>query len=174
MGLVFFEIFIVVLLLICLWISWKYIMLTISKHNADKAFNNFKENLNIEYKNVRDFLLLSQPYINDINNIIPATLDFIVKSSSFTVEKDGNERIIGYANAILNNTKNIYKEVNSIENKQNKLSDAILIFEKSQKEFNKQKEIYNLHAEILKKYVDTFPSSLIARLKKITTMDYIN
>ena len=174
MGLVLFEITTIVILIIGLWICYKYIMLTISKHNADKSFCNFKENLNSEYNNIKDFFMLSKLYVNNNQDIIPITIDLIVKASSFTIEKDGNERIIGFANAIFNNTNKVYKEVDLLENKPENLSIAIKTFEKSKDKFNKQKEIYNNHAKILKKYVDTFPTSLIARLKRITTMDFMN
>ena len=165
----FFEILLVVIMCLCLRVAWAYIMLIVAKYRADKSFDAFFSALKKHISNTKEFL-------NSLNNsenidakLVNETIGFISKLTDFSVEKDGNERIAGYANAITINLEKILipLEENSYQ------SDLYQKFRTSEQSFKKIKTDYNSKALKLKHYVDVFPSSLIARFKKIRTMDNI-
>lgn len=169
MGLII-ELITVIILLICLWVGLNYIMLIISKYNADKNFNILFEHLKLQYETINNILSQFSLLPQDKQKLLDETKKYISQATNFSIETDGNERIIAFANAICKNIEiliNVFEEYNT----NNPNIDKYLGM---QKEFNRIKDSYNKTAEKLKHYVDVFPSSLMARMKKITTMDYIN
>ena len=102
--------------------------------------------------------------------LVQSTKKLISTAQEFTIEKDGNERIIGYANSILDNVQKFAVSIleKEPENEPLKKYNYLLAV------FNKPKEDYNKSAQRLKHYVDTFPTSFYARLKNIKTMDFFS
>lgn len=168
MGLVFIEICIIIILLACLWITWNYVLLIITKRNVDKEFNQLFEKLKEYYALIRVYLEKNQNYIQE-QALIEQTNKYIEKAVDFSIEKDGNERIIAYANSIINNLQLIQNSTNTPDNFTEN-SD----FLKFQDKFDKAKKSYNASAIKLRHYADVFPTSLLARFKKIFIVDYIN
>ena len=153
-----FEIALVIILFVCLIYGIKYIMLLSVKHNADK---NFEKLCSVLPKLYGD---LTKMFSNSgCENSIPFqdTQKLISQALNFSPEKDGNERIIAYANSIM---KNALILADMISEKDNKLFA----------DYEKIKNKYNKSAEKLRHYADVFPTSFYARLKKIKTMDYLN
>ncbi len=172
MGIVLFEIVVIAILVICLWVAWKYILLVMSKSNADKAFSKLAFVLQKNYDNIELFLNSSLNFIGENRDFINKILENISKAKDFSIEKDGNERIIGYANSILNSTQEI---LDILENSNNSEEINCLCqrYKASHANFITEKNNYNLKAQQLRHYVDVFPTSLISRFKNIKTMDYI-
>ena len=169
MGLLL-EIFSVVLLLISLWLGIKYLILLTVKHNADRAFEKLCSKLKKQYELIdtlfSQFSVMSveeRSFTENIKNLIS-------QAAEFSIEKDGNERIIGYANSILENVE-IF--VDGIVQKDAE-NQNVQKYNSKMLDFNKTKDSYNKSAKILRHYVDVFPTSLMARLKEIKTMDYLN
>ena len=167
MGLVFIEICVIIILLVCLWIAWNYVLLIIAKHNVDKEFSKLFEMLKEYYALIRIYLEKNQNRIQE-QTLIEQTNQYIEKAANFSIEKDGNERIIAYANSIINNLQLIQGSMNTSDDEPN---NNMLKF---QDRFNKVKESYNESAKKLRHYADVFPTSLLARLKKIFIVDYMN
>lgn len=155
---------------ICLWLGIKYLLLIQAKQNSDKAFAGVYNKLQPQYDAIIN--LFSQFPVLSLENrtLVQNTKKLILTAQDFTIEKDGNERIIGYANSILNNVQRFAVSVLEKEpdNESIKKYNYLLAV------FNKPKEDYNKSAQRLKHYVDTFPTSFYARLKDIKTMDFFN
>ncbi len=155
---------------ICLWLGIKYLLLIQAKQNSDKAFAGVYIKLQPQYDAIIN--LFSQFPVLSLENrtLVQNTKKLILTAQDFTIEKDGNERIIGYANSILNNVQRFAVSVLEKEpdNESIKKYNYLLAV------FNKPKEDYNKSAQRLKHYVDTFPTSFYARLKDIKTMDFFN
>ena len=165
----FFESLLIVILCLCLYTAQAYIMLIISKCRGDKSFD-------ILFIELKKHIFITKEFLESFNNsdnidaeLVNETISFITKLTDFSVEKDGNERIIGYANAIFINMEKILILLTE-NNFQNNVYKKYQI---SEQNFENTKLIYNSKAKRLKHYIDTFPSSLIARFKNIRTMDYI-
>ena len=154
----------------CLWFGIKYLLLIQAKQNSDKAFVGVYNKLQPQYDVIIN--LFSQFPVLSLENrsLVQNTKKLISTAQEFTIEKDGNERIIGYANSILNN---VQKFVVSILEKEPD-NESIKKYNYLMAVFNKPKEDYNKSAQRLKHYVDTFPTSFYARLKDIKTMDFFN
>ena len=155
---------------ICLWLGIKYLLLIQAKQHSDKAFAGVYNKLQPQYDAIIN--LFSQFPVLSLENrtLVQNTKKLILTAQDFTIEKDGNERIIGYANSILNNVQRFAVSVLEKEpdNESIKKYNYLLAV------FNKPKEDYNKSAQRLKHYVDTFPTSFYARLKDIKTMDFFN
>ena len=155
---------------ICLWLGIKYLLLIQAKQTSDKAFAGVYNKLQPQYDAIIN--LFSQFPVLSLENrtLVQNTKKLILTAQDFTIEKDGNERIIGYANSILNNVQRFAVSVLEKEpdNESIKKYNYLLAV------FNKPKEDYNKSAQRLKHYVDTFPTSFYARLKDIKTMDFFN
>ena len=160
----FFEIVLIVILLICLWLAFHYIKLLCAKNKADKAFIKFFEKLKKQAVKTQSFLEELKSANNIDIELINQTQGFISKLLEFSIEKDGNERIIGYSNAI---TLNINKLLTELENN----NEQITVYVNSRQDFIKAKEDYNNAIKPLKRCVDVFPSSLMARFKRFTFLD---
>lgn len=161
----FLKIVLLIILLLCLRFAWSYIMLVTAKHNTKETFNKLFEKL-------KEYVLKIQCLLEEIkdnekvnSDTVNETEDFITKLLSFSFEKDGNERIIGYANAIYLNMEKLLPVI--------KETEAFSKYTDFTKEFEQEKEKYNSTAKKLQHYVDVFPSSFIARLKGIKYFDYI-
>lgn len=164
------KIVLIILLLLILWLSVKYVLLLCAKRNADIVFNKFLKKLK-EHAEVVDLLLEESMKYPDIDkDKINETKEYISKLQGFSVEKDGNERIIGYTNAVFNNVRDMYTVMYASENK----TEILTKYNALNKEFETEKNAYNTSAGILKHYADVFPTSLFARLKNIRTMDFVN
>ena len=153
-----FEIALVIILFVCLVYGIKYIVLLSVKHDADKNFEKLCNALPKFYG------ALNEMFSNSgCENSIPFqdTQKLISKALDFSAEKDGNERIIAYANSIM---KNALILADMVSEKDNKLFA----------DYEKLKNQYNKSAQKLRHYADVFPTSFYARLKKIKTMDYLN
>ena len=164
------KLLLIVFLLICLYFGIKYIILLRAKSAADKSFLNIFNKLNQLYEDT--MFLFSQFSVLSMEDrmLVQNTKKLIAAAQCFVIEKDGNERIIGYANAILENAKNFSDSILAKDPENMHISKYIYHWAI----FNKAKKIYNGSAENLRHYVDTFPTSFYARLKKIRTMDLIN
>ena len=101
-------------------------------------------------------------------NLVQTTKKLISQAQDFSIEKDGNERIVGYANSILANVQTFTEAILEKEPE----NDSVMKFKYLQAVFDRAKDDYNLSAQKLKHYVDTFPTSFYARLKCIKTMDF--
>ena len=167
MGLVFIEICVIIILLVCLWIAWNYILLIIAKRNVDNEFSQLFMVLKEYYTLILTYLEENQNCIQE-QALVEQTNQYIEKAANFSIEKDGNERIIAYANSIINNLQLIQGSMNTSNDEPN--NDM----HKFQDRFNKVKESYNESAKKLRHYADVFPTSLLARLKKIFIVDYMN
>ena len=168
MGFVFIEICVIIILLVCLWIAWNYILLIIAKRNVDKEFSQLFEMLKEYYALIRMYLEENQNCIQE-QALVEQTYQYIDKATNFSIEKDGNERIIAYANSIINNLQLIQSSTNTPDNS---IDNSNIL--KFQDKFNKVKETYNKSAIKLRHYADVFPTSLLARFKKIFIVDYMN
>lgn len=163
------EIAAVIILLVCLLYVIKYIILLTVKHNADNAFAKLCKILPKFYESVIILFSTQDTLSADDNLLAENTKNLIYQALNFSAAKDGNERIIAYANSILNNAKQFveaasekgYSGVNAEQ------------YNKALENFNKTKNNYNLCAQKLRHYADVFPTSLFARLKKIKIMDYL-
>lgn len=164
------KISLIILLLLFFWLCWKYTLLIIVKHNADECFDRFfqilKEHIEFIHKFLCEYSISSNINYDKINE----TQQLILKLSNFSIEKDSNERIIGYANAIQNNLEELLTVYKDIEN--NSLTYAKYL--ESEKMFEREKNKYNSTIKTLRHYIDVFPTSFIARLKGFKTFDYIN
>ena len=172
MNIVLIEIITIIVLLVCLWVALKYIMLVMKKYKADIAFGIFYKILMEQYNIISAFMENVKIMLPD-GKIINETYDLIAKAKELTIKKDGNERIIGYANAITEKAKQIFILLNNSEVKNEMLLKELEKYSNSVKKFNVEKEKYNSVAQKLKYYVDVFPTSLMARLMHITTMDFM-
>jgi len=159
----------IIILSVLLWLGINYLMLSICKYRADKMFFTLDKYLKEEYKVIYDVLTQLNLLTLDKQKLLDDTKRFLSQALDFSIEKDGNERIIGYANAILENIK-------IISNLSNEIADnpSLNKLKNMQKKSEQLINDYNNSAQKLKHYVDVFPSSLMARLKRISTMDYIN
>ena len=165
----FCEILLLVVMCLCLRVAWAYIMLIVAKCRTDKSFDVLFGGLKKHISNTKEFLYSLNNSENIDVKLVNETIGFISKLTDFSVEKDGNERIAGYANAITINLEKIFASL-----EENSCScDLYQKYKASEQSFNKIKTDYNSKALKLKHYVDVFPSSLIARFKKINTMDNI-
>ncbi len=165
------EIAFVIILLICLWCIINYTMLMFTKHSADKIFELTFIEINKQYEYISQILLTNNLFEQEQCPLSDETKSLINTASSFSVEKDGNERIIGYANAI---NKNMQTLIQSIKEEFYSTNKDIINYLEKQKEFEKIKKHYNETAKSLKHFVDVFPTSLMARLKNIRTMDFLD
>jgi len=166
------EITFVIILLICLWCIVNYMMLILTKRSTDKLFHIVLSELKKLYEYILQILSENTLFEQEQNQIVEETKNLINTASVFSVSKDGNERIVGYANSILKNIQNL---LDGIKEKEAFLTDAnIQNFVEKQKEFNKIKQHYNESAKNLKHFADVFPTSLMARLKCIRTMDFLD
>lgn len=162
------EIAIVIILFIALLYGIKYALLISIKYNADKDFNILFNNLNKHY-DIINTLFSNLPYISqECSELTENTKNLIFQAYNFSIQKDGNERIIAYANSILENTNKI---IEATEGKETNID--IQKYNNELSKFNVIKENYNHSARNLRHYADVFPTSLFARLKKIKTMDYL-
>lgn len=168
MGFVFIEICVIFILLVSLWIAWNYVLLIIAKHNVDKEFSKLFEMLKEYYALIRIYLGKNQNCIQE-QTLVEQTNQYIEKAANFSIEKDGNERIIAYANSIINNLQLIQDSMNTSDDEPSNND-----MHKFQDRFNKVKESYNESAKKLRHYADVFPTSILARLKKIFIVDYMN
>ena len=164
-----FEFIAVLILFVCLLYGIKYILLLLAKYKADKAFDDVFAFLPKLYDSVND--LFSTLYALSAENVILVenTRKLISQAKNFSIKKDGNERIIAYANSIAENVQTITDSVSQ----DNVANINIQKYGKTLEEFNKVKKYYNGSAQKLRHYVDVFPTSFFARLKKIKTMDYL-
>lgn len=167
------EIIICIFLLVCLWGCINYFLLMVSKYQADICFRDLSKKIKEQYYNIRSFLSRSSDYVKD-TKLVNETQTYISNALNFTIKDDGNERIIGYANAIFNNVKKIITEIKENSDKNNTIEQMIQNYMQASKEFEEAKNRYILTSKKLRHYVDVFPTSLMARLKNIKTMDYIN
>ena len=163
----------IIFLLICLWVGVKYLALITAKKNAYREFNKFCKELIIHYESILPALFASKKFMQNEKDTISETINFINKAKDFTIEKDGNERIIGYANAIFKNINDIIQKSDSYTNEKEAFYNALAKYNESKNNFDNEIKKYNHSAKTLKHYVDVFPSSLIARFLNIKTMDYI-
>lgn len=161
-------VFVSIFVYICLWLGVKYILLLKAKRDADKSLTDIYYKLQQQYEAI--ISLFSQFHILSLENrnLLQNTKKLISLARDFSIEKDGNERIIGYANSILENVQIITDSVLEKEPE----NDYIMRFRYLQAVFNRAKDEYNVSAQKLKHYVDTFPASFFARLKNIRTMDF--
>jgi len=164
------EIAAVIILVFCLSYVIKYGILLTVKHDADKAFGELFAVLPKLYEAVITLFSTQDALSEEDRTLAENTKTLIFKALNFSVAKDGNERIIAYANSILDNTEKFieiaaeksYTGINA--GQYNSLLEG----------FNKTKKHYNDCAKKLRHYIDVFPTSFFARVKKIKTMDYMN
>jgi TolA-binding protein len=162
--------FFIIVLLICLWLGIKYLLLLNAKRIADKSMNNIFNKINNQYDVIMSLFSQFSVLSLESRNLVQNTKKLIAQAQDFSVEKDGNEIIIAYANTIF---ENVQKFTDSIiektpdDNNVTKYYYQLAVF-------NKSKEEYNTCAKNLRHYVDTFPTSFFARLKSIKTIDYLN
>ena len=166
------EIFTMIILFLVLCAIWKKFLLKIAKNDADKAFECFTKDLNDYYAKLGEILNSCKPFINCEQYNVELIKANIEKALQFSILKDGNGKIIGYANAISFAVQDIISSLEKLENKDQQLDTAIQNYSDLKKQYDLQKEHYNKIAARLRHYVDVFPTSLMARLKKITAMDY--
>ena len=166
------EIIAIIILLLALWLSINYALLKGEHYSAEKAFEHIYKIIKAQYGEVQEFLDLVKTNSAQ-KELIDETLGYITKALGFSIEKDGNERIIGYANAISENTKKIKTEIASKENLDENIKNVLGKYESALNNFNKEKDAYNLTAKRLRHYLDVFPTSFMARLQRITTIDYL-
>jgi hypothetical protein len=131
------------------------------KQNADTAFENVCKALPKLYEDIN--VLISGLQVNPA--LANDTKSLIAQARDFSFKKDGNERIIAYANTIIENTREL---VNGSS------ADDAERFGRLISDFEKIKNKYNNSAVKLRHYADVFPTSFYARLKKISIMDYLN
>ena len=166
------EILVLVILSITLCMMLSYAVLKTEKYKVDIVCEDFYENLKTQYNNVREFLN-SVKESSAQRDLIDEVLGNITKAMEMSEEKDGNERIIGYANYIFAKADDIKQEIKSAENQGEDIISALQNYEASQDKFKTKKDNYNESIKRLKRYVDVFPTSFVARLKYITTKDFI-
>ena len=165
----FFEIAMVVILVITLVYGIKYIMLLVVKYEADKDFKNLFKALSNQYKAVNTLLPILSALSPESSSIIEDTKNLISKAVDFSIEKDGNERIIAYANSILENADIVLNSISETNTENADIKEYVKILNG----FEKYKDKYNKSAQRLRHYADVFPTSFFARLKRITIMDYM-
>lgn len=165
----FFEIAMVVILVITLVYGIKYIMLLVVKYEADKDFKNLFKALSNQYKAVNTLLPILFALSPESSSIIEDTKNLMSKAVDFSIEKDGNERIIAYANSILENADIVLNSISETNTENADIKEYVKILNG----FEKYKNKYNKSAKRLRHYADVFPTSFFARLKRITTMDYM-
>lgn len=165
----FLKVLLIIFFLLCLWFAWQRTLLIIAYRNACHSFNKFFADFKKYTEVICMFLDEYQKITNADIEKVNKTFEFISKIRDFSVEVDGNERIIGYMNAILSNADDLLSVFELEENKSD-IHEKYLI---SKKNFETEKEKYNNDAKILKHYVDVFPTSFIARLKDIRFVDYV-
>jgi len=153
-----------------LFLGIKYTTLLFAKRNADKEFQNIDTELKKYYEVVKELFSHFSGLSVEDEKLAEDTQKLIAAASDFSIEKDGNERIIGYANSILENTKNFVDSITAADAENMNVKQYKTYLQK----FNREKEYYNKSAQYLRHYVDVFPTSLMARLKLIKTMDYLN
>ena len=165
-----FEILTVLILFVSLIYGIKYILLLSAKRNTDKSFCKTFDELLLLYEEIITLFSLNPADSFDDKNLVGDTKKLISEAKTFSIQTDSNERIIAYANTILENTKTFTDRICEKEGE----NLSIKNYNKQVNEFNKTKELYNSSAIKLKYYVDVFPTSLFARLKDIKTVDFLN
>ena len=98
--------------------------------------------------------------LNALNNVANSNLAeetriLIKKALEFSVQQEGRDRIIRFANAIFDNSKKL----------------SLTLEEDNEFEFAKTQ--YNDFAKQLRHYIDVFPTSFMARVSLIITKDYL-
>lgn len=162
--------FFIIVLFICLWLGIKYLLLLNAKCCADKSMNNIFNKLSNQYDVIMSLFSQFSVLSLESRSLVQNTKKLIAQAQEFSVEKDGNEIIIAYANTIF---ENVQKFTDSITEKSPD-DNNVIKYCYQLAVFNKSKEEYNACAKKLSHYVDTFPTSFFARLKNIKTMDYLN
>ena len=160
-----FEIALVLVLFICLIYGIKYLLLLAVKQNADNAFEQLYKALPKFYGAVEKLISEIRTLAPENTSLVTDTQNLISQALNFSIEKDGNERIIAYANVIAENVKKLAETTENINKDRYNLLFS---------DFAKVKNKYNAAAKKLRRYADVFPTSFYARLKKITIMDYLN
>ena len=99
--------------------------------------------------------------VMDVLNTFKENSDYVWKANT-KITREHKDRIIAYANSIINNLQLIQSSTNTPDNFTENND-----FLKFQDKFDKTKKSYNASAIKLRHYADVFPTSLLARFKKI-------
>ena len=145
------------------WVCIKYFAYKIAKNEAFNEFDTIKKQIDNQY----DFILyLISKYESSMVNEqkqITEIKDLITKAKNFSLEKDGADIIIAFANAVFQKTEGIVTNY----------TDILEEYRSSHTKFNNYAEKYNNAAKKLRYYIDVFPTSFICRLSKVKTLNYI-
>ena len=145
-GIVFFVLFLAVLILLFV----KYMTLVICDKKVCVAFDLLHAQIRKRYD-----LILNALKNKEDSALADETRNLIKKALDFSVQKDGRDRIIRFANAIFENSEKLALQIDA---------DNEFVFAKTQ---------YNDFAKQLRHYIDVFPTSFMARVSLIITKDYL-
>ena len=142
--------FIVLLSVLLIWLFIKYMTLVICDKKVCVAFDLLHAQIIKRY----DLILNA---LNNVanSNLAEETRILIKKALEFSVQQEGRDRIIRFANAIFDNSKKL----------------SLTLEEDNEFEFAKTQ--YNDFAKQLRHYIDVFPTSFMARVSLIITKDYL-
>ena len=167
--------FLFLLCVVALWLFYGYTSATNAYNETLKCFGFIDRELNNRYKLINEIIAGShnciekeKPIIEDISNLqnnavtLGLNPEFINRRMAFDKELEiKSEQLIS---AIKENEQIVSNE---------QIKNNIMAYEHACNKIIKLKQDFNISAKKLRKAVDVFPSSLMARLNKIKSFDYI-
>ena len=167
--------FFIVLLGLCAWLYYKYVSLIKIQRETFNAYNATNKELLKEYGILLELIIYARKNMPEQSGL----LDYIDKLKTESNELEPNSEFINRKIAFDNELDNKASElIEKIEQSNKYLSDTgALALVKTYCSANNNvcaaREEYNRLAHKLRTVVDVFPTSFMARLKNIKSVDYM-
>ena len=167
-----------IMFLLCvfgLWLYWGYVSVTKKKDESLDCFENLDRELKKRYEIITHIISVSkncmpheQSLIDEISKLRDEVVDLGLKPEFMNRRMALDKELERKSEQLLSVIK-----VNPQLMSDMSVENSLKSYEMLNNEVNLAKQDYNASAKILRKAVDVFPSSFMARLNKIQSTDYM-
>ena len=165
----------IVVIGLCAWIYYKYVSLINTNKKTLDAYNDVNNELKKEYSILLELIIFARKNMSECSGLI----DYIDKLKAKSIKLDSQinfiNRKIAYDNEIELKTEELIEQIKQSMQYQTDIGASALVktYRSANENVQISKEIYNDLAHKLRVKVDVFPTSFIARLKGIKSVDYM-
>lgn len=165
-----------ILFLICafgLWLYYSYISVTKKREIAFDCFDRVDTVLRKRYELLSDILSSAQSDLSQNQSLTEYILKLKDEVVSLGTKPEFMNRRIALDKELEDKSEQLISVLKNNSQLPQSISDAIKAYDNLSSEINIAKQDFNKSAQIFKKAVDVFPSSFMARLNEIKSIDYM-
>ena len=167
-----------ILFLLCvfgLWLYYSYVSVTKKRDEAYDCFDRVDTELKKRYELITDIMSSAQSYLSQNQSLT----DYISKLKDEVITLGRKPEFMNRRMALDKELENKSEQLIALIKGNSQLSsdktiiDAINNYDKISSDISLAKQDFNTSAKIFRKAVDVFPSSFMARLNEIKSLDYM-